>query len=258
MSRLTPEAEELVRAGRSVLRPGDADRERVFQALQQRLDAAGVGTEGGMAELSRAPAAAKVTLAKVSSVLVGLGVVGAGLFLALRPGPPANADAERPVPPAVMAPASTAGDAPVQPERSPADVAHAASEEPAPAPPTRPVEAPDSRAAKPRAQPARRTPAMARSEDSLAREVALLSRAGAELHAARPAAALLALAEHERKFPSGALAEERAAARARALCALGRTKEAQAELARLERASPGSPHAVRAARACASAGLERE
>ena len=105
----------------------------------------------------------------------------------------------------------------------------------------------------PRAAPSRRSPS--RSEDHLAREVALLSRASSELLAARPAAALQALDEHARRFPDGVLSQERAAARARALCALGRTKEGQAELAKL---TPGSPHAARAAKACASAPVREE
>lgn len=86
----------------------------------------------------------------------------------------------------------------------------------------------------------------------------LLSRASAELHAARPAAALEALDEHERKFPKGVLRQERAAARVKALCALGRLEEARAELARLTRAAPGSPHAARAAEACASTPREKK
>lgn len=238
MSRLSPEAEQLVRAGRSALRPSDVDRERVFQGLLPRVGGS-PGVEDGIAELSRAPAA-KATLVKVSSVLVGFGIAGAGLFFALRPEPPPN-----------TGPAVTV----VVP---PADVAASAPEEPAPSPPPPRGEAGESAASAPRAPPARRTPAVPRAEDNLAREVALLSRAGVELHAARPAAALEALDEHERRFPKGVLAQERAAARARTLCALGRMQEAQAELARLTRAAPGSPHAARVAQACASAAVKRD
>ena len=95
-------------------------------------------------------------------------------------------------------------------------------------------------------------PLRARSADSLAEEVAILSQASAELHAGRPAAALKALEEHRRKFPRGVLAQERTSARIQALCALGRTKEAQSELARLARTSPNSPHVARARKACGS------
>ena len=72
---------------------------------------------------------------------------------------------------------------------------------------------------------------VSRTRDGLAEEVALLSRAETELRAGRPAKALLVLAEHQRKFPRGALAEERTAARIQALCALGLRDEANAQLA---------------------------
>jgi Flp pilus assembly protein TadD len=89
-----------------------------------------------------------------------------------------------------------------------------------------------------------------RSRDGLAEEVALLSRAETELRAGRPAKALSALSEHQRKFPRGALAEERAAARIQALCALGRTDDANAQLRQLLHLSPNSAHEGRARQAC--------
>ena len=85
--------------------------------------------------------------------------------------------------------------------------------------------------------------------DNLSEEVAILSRAETELHAGRPAVALRLLDEHERKFGNGLLAEERIAARVQALCALGRTTEADAQLARL---SPKSLHGEQARQACSS------
>jgi hypothetical protein len=88
--------------------------------------------------------------------------------------------------------------------------------------------------------------------DRLAQEVAILSRAGTELHSGRAAAALRALDEHQKKFPAGLLTQERTAARIQALCALGRMTEADAELARLARSSPESPHEARARQACGS------
>ncbi len=78
-----------------------------------------------------------------------------------------------------------------------------------------------------------------------------MSRAETDLHGGRPESALKALDEHERKFGNGVLAEERTAARIQALCALGRTAEADTQLARLIRTSPNSPHTQRALQACA-------
>ena len=222
MSRLTPEAEKLVRAGRAALRPSNADRGRVFQALLAQLG--GPGAEG-MNRPSTAPAAASGTIAKATAALVAISVAGAGIFVALRSETP---------------PARRAASAPVTLDAMPQGSVD-------PAPESAPFAAP-------RAQPSdeKRTPAAARSAGRLAEEVAMLSHASTELHAGRPAAALTGLDEHRRRFPRGLLAQERTSARIQALCALGRMNEAQAELARLARMSPDSPHLARARKACGS------
>ena len=223
MTRLTPKAAELVQAGRAALRPSDADRERVFQALLPRLGA-GLGAGAAMSTPSTAPAAASGGIAiKVAAAIVVIGVAGGGLFLALRTEPPpARPAATAPVPSAAAPRASIER----VPESSPSAVPRTeVTEKRAPAASSRPA-------------------------DSLAEEVAILSEASAALHAGRPAVALKALDEHRRKFPRGALGQERTSARIQALCALGRTKEARAELARLARTSPNSPHVARARKAC--------
>lgn len=245
MSRLSPEAEQLVRAGRAVLRPSDADRERVFQGLLQQagnLPDASAGTP----EPSGAPAASRLTLTKGAGVLAGLVVAGAGAFFTLRPAPSSDS---LPAMPAQAAIVQQWAAAPELAMPSPSAVEQPAS--PLAPPPVLSVDE-LAREAPPRAPSTRR--ARRRSEDYLAREVALLSRASSELHAGRPAAALEALDEHAGSFPRGALVQERAAGRARALCALGRTREAQVELAKLP---PSSPHAARAAKACSVAAVER-
>jgi hypothetical protein len=110
------------------------------------------------------------------------------------------------------------------------------------------------------AQPSdeKRAPSAPRPADNLAEEVALLSQASADLHAGRPAAALAALDEHRRKFPRGALVQERTSARIQALCALGSMTEAQAEIARFTRTSPNSPHLARARKACGSGTTQKD
>jgi hypothetical protein len=90
----------------------------------------------------------------------------------------------------------------------------------------------------------------ARKGSRLADEVALLSRAMSALNEGRAQDAQNTLAEHERKFPRGLLSVERRAARAQALCSLGRKSEAERELQRL---SPSSPQAVRARQFCRGA-----
>jgi hypothetical protein len=226
---LNPKAEELVRAGRSALRPTDADCERVFQALQPRLGSTlePKGVEG----LSTAPPTASVTIAKLTAAIVAMSVAGAGIFIMLRTN---------------TLPASPAATAPVASEatlQGPVDQV--------------PESAPF---AVPQAQPSdeKRAPAAPRPADNLAEEVALLSQASADLHAGRPAAALTVLDEHRRKFPHGALVQERASARVQALCALGSMNEAQAEIARLARMSPNSPHLARARKACGSGTTQKD
>ncbi|MBN1605468.1 MAG: hypothetical protein JW940_02490 [Polyangiaceae bacterium] len=244
MSNLTPKAQELVLATRDALRPSAADRERVAQTLAPLLGTAVAGASA----LSTTSAAAKATVVKILAGLVGFGVVGGALVLALRSEAP---------------PAATPAAAPVEPLLSvstkPAPVA---STKPPPAAPT--AETPAAEA------PRTSTPTVQRTRsanephdaspptDSLPQEVSILSRASSALHSGRPAAALTALAEHQRKFPRGALAEERTAARIQALCALGRTTEAQAELARLARVSPNSPLEAHARKACGLASTKKK
>lgn len=229
MSRLTGEAEKLVRAGRAALKPSDADRERVFKALLPQLGG-NVGAEGIEGPSTAPAAAASGTIAKVTATLVAVCVAGAGIFVALRTeAPPAR-------PPTAPVTLNAMPEGPVD-------------------------QVPESALlAAPRAQRSdeKRAPATPRPADSLAEEVAMLSQASAELHAGRPASALHALDEHRRKFPRGELAQERTSARIQALCALGRMNEAQTELARLARMSPDSPHLARARKACGSGTTQKD
>jgi hypothetical protein len=226
---LNSKAEELVRAGRAALRPTDADRERVFQALQPRLG--GNPTPEGIERLSTAPAKANVAIAKLTAAIVGMSVAGAGMFVMLRTKVP---------------PAGLAATVEVKSEAVPQEPIDQIPESaPSAVPPGQPADE-------------KRAPAAPRSADSLAKEVAMLSQASADLHAGRPAAALTVLDEHQRKFPHGGLVQERTSARIQALCALGRMTEAQDELARFARTSPNSPHLARARKACGSGATQRD
>jgi len=69
-------------------------------------------------------------------------------------------------------------------------------------------------------------PRSAADPTSMSEEASLLQSAQRALSAGRAQAALSLLAEHELRFPSGALAEERRVAKVLALCSLGRTEEA--------------------------------
>jgi hypothetical protein len=241
MSDLSSGGKALVQAARKADRPSDADRERVLVALRARLgDAAVLAT--GVAQVPVATGAA----AAVRSKLLKWGWIGPTAVLVAgawwfvprigqpsdkaMPAPSASVSALN-VPKAVVAPDSAAPGA--APTLGAPDVASGSTLLPTAAG-SRPVDA-------------QKPP---RSGDGLAEEVALLSRAETELRAGRPAKALLALAEHQRKFPRGALAEERTAARIQALCALGRNDEANAQLRQLMHISPNSAHEERARQAC--------
>ncbi|HYQ29855.1 MAG TPA: hypothetical protein VER04_21650 [Polyangiaceae bacterium] len=218
MSELGPRAREILRLGRELDRPTDSDRERIGRALDERLGAALL-----LSETSKAPPAVRPRWPFVTSVVVGAGLVGGGLFLASRH-EPVRANAPQAVVTAVVATSSAL-------------------------PLASSVELPAPDAPKPAAlvSAEHSTPSVRPTEDRLAQEVALLARATSSLHANRPAEALKVLDEYQRRFPKGLLTEERRAARAQALCALGRQSEAQAELVRL---APQSLAAARAKQVC--------
>ncbi len=243
MALLGPKASALVKAGRDAQRPTALDRERIQQALESRLGATAFAPESGDATSptdAAPPAAAAppvgaappasalptagasgVSVWLVSGVIVALGVLGA-VFYSTGRAEPKSAALAQPSPPPVTAPALV----PSAPQAEP--------EKPLPTVPTTE-----------RAEPP--VPSSRPKQDRLAQEVALLTRATSDLNAGRAAQALKVLDEHQRKFPTGLLAEERRAARAQALCSLGRVSEAQADLARL---APRSPAVARAKQVC--------
>jgi hypothetical protein len=227
-SELGMEAQALVNAGRIALRPTFADRERIFSALSERVS----GDYGSGHSAAPPPPPAPAPLARglglglkafyatagalaVGGVLASLALTRPESHAAQPSTPPAKSLPPAAPPPSVVAPATVESSTP------------AATLE-------------------------IRSAAAKRSADSLAEEVSILSRAETELHAGRAGSALALLQEHQRKFPRGALVEERIAARIQALCALGRLSEAQTALARLKRLSPESPHETRAREACAA------
>jgi hypothetical protein len=79
-------------------------------------------------------------------------------------------------------------------------------------------------------------------------EVELVGRAQKALRA-EPARALALTSEHRQLYPRGTLAQEREVLAIEALAALGQGDAARARAAAFESASPGSPYAVRVARA---------
>jgi hypothetical protein len=231
MADLRPEARALVRAGKTAFRPHAADRERVLQSLTRTL---GESATLGAVHRTEPPAGAAGPFPLGSWVLGGLGAlaIGAAVVLAMHPSTTASSRVAAPMSssistvesaPSAAVPSVNADDLPVQ--------NHAESPSLLPRPGTR--------------------SSVARSpSDSLPEEVRLLSKAEQQLNAGHAAEALSTLGEHERRFPGGALAEERLAARVQSLCALGRVNEARGDLAKLARTYPGSAHFDRARRFC--------
>jgi hypothetical protein len=220
MSDLSQAAQELVRGAAMAARPSASDRERIFEALRDRLgDAALLG------QAAATPSAFSALWVKVSAVTLGLGLAAGGLVVGLQ-------GEKTPV------------EAPPGPQQ--VVLAPPPAQEPAPTPAVTP--APAAVVSPQTVEPA--AAATKRASDRLAEEVTLLSSAASALRAGRAADALKTLNEHQSKFPKGLLSEERRAARAQALCALGRHREAEREIARL---APSSPQAARARQLCGDA-----
>jgi hypothetical protein len=232
MSDLSPEMKQLVMAGKSASRPSAADSARILEALRARLGDAAVLPETGQAA---AGSSSGFLFGKAAAIgIAGLAVVGGLWFFAARDHRVVSSEPQS-VPSVAAAisaepslvPVVTASSAPDSPQLAPETVANLGKVD----------------RADPRAVDSHRV------RDNLSEEVAILSRAETELHSGKPEAALRLLNEHERKFGNGLLTEERIAARVQALCALGRTTEADAQLARL---SPKSVQGEQARQACNS------
>jgi len=224
VSELGREARELMRAGRSAHQPTSIDRERIAQALRSRI------AGGGFSDVPSAIASSPRGFLWLIPTAVVAGLVAGGFWIAGSERsdetkmPPPRATVSVPVPPAVSPPAVSVH----------------------PFAPSAALSAEEQRPSREQAPGRTRKSA----SDQLAEEVEILSRAQTELRAGRFAGTLRVLEGHARKFPRGALAQERIAARIQALCGLGRLSEANAALARL---SPGSFHERRAREACGTA-----
>jgi hypothetical protein len=234
MGELTPEAAALMRSGRASFRPDASDRERVLQSLGLAL---GEGNGDGAPSAAPANVAARFSwgwgklLGGLSVVGVGAGAIAAASLWTRAPAQ----FAARPQAP-VAIPAETVAEAAPPPAET--------ETEPASEPP---------RSGHATGAPRSHARAAARAtSDSLAEEVRLLSHAEQQLSDGAGDGALETLAEHERRFPRGALTEQRIAARVEALCSVGRYPEARADLAKLAKAYPRSPHIDGARRFCGS------
>jgi hypothetical protein len=217
---LSPKASAVIKAARRGLRATPADRQRIEAALRARI-----GPQPFSPSSAATPAAHQLGLGLAAGATLAVCFVGGWLFLSgSEPSLPVEGPATRPPPPTSVQPAPV-----VEPPLALSDLPTAPPVDATPAPAV-------SRLAPTRA-----------SQDRLAQEVALLSRATSALRSGRAQDALKVLNEHQREFPNGVLGQERSAAKAQALCSLGRVSEGRVELGRL---APDSPAARRAMKAC--------
>jgi len=238
MNDLSREACELVYAGREAFRPTEADRARILAAVTgaATLTVTGVAA-ASTTKLSFAALPGifrAVHLARLLAITVPVAMGGGYFWHSRNPSsaPVSNAVvAPQPQPAKLVAPTNQAPPV-VEDARTVEEVASV------PATGTSP-----ERSVSPAGEPAK-------PGNQMRQEVALLSKAQRELSSGHAQEALEALGEHAVRFPRGALAEERVATRARALCALNRRREAEAELKRMERLNPDSAYLARAREAC--------
>lgn len=235
MSNLSQAATELIQAGRAALQPSAADHQRVLTALMMKIDGGAPPATSGSSS-SGLTGIGKISLVKVVGAIVGIGIGSGGLYLALNSNDSHSAATH------LGAPTVSAHEPKVANLQTPIESSQ--------------VRNPLENAALgvyPSAQTIEPS-----TNDSLAHEVAILSRASAELHEGQPQKALDQLAEHQRKYPEGLLVQERLAARVQALCALGRTVEARAELMQLAKLSPDSLYESQARKACGFEVVEKD
>jgi hypothetical protein len=240
MNDLSFEAKALIARVRDADGPGPERRARVKRALAAALigTSASLGTAGTVAA---AGAAGKSALT-ASSVAIWLGIGAALGTVASAPALVVRLTRAEPaahVAPS-LAPAPPRAEARSEPSLpAPASVVAPAVDAPIAAAPAR-AEARASAEAVPSAAP-----------PSLGDETRVLEAAQRELASGRAASALSLLDEHAKRFPSGALGEERTAARVLSLCALGRTEEARRTATAFLEGSPRSPLIPRLRGSCA-------
>lgn len=230
MNELGPDARAILDAANGGDDPSDADRARVRAGVLRKVGAVAAVT-AATASTTTAAAATKAgvfgslsALAKAAIVLSAVTVVAGGAYVARS----------RPTPVAVAPSAAPIESAPAIPSSTPVPSASApASASVAPPPPS--VIAPK--------------PAPAPKKPSVEDELVLLQQAQAAMGGGDPARALALLDEHAKRFPSGALAEEREGQRVLARCALGRP-DAQSGAEKFLASHPDAPVASRVRKVC--------
>lgn len=197
-----------------------------LDALEQQPTAAPPRTLAERTWMVIAPSLGAATTAPTTIVAFAVGlaaIVAVTVTAVTRDDPPSSASP--------VAIATTHGDRASPTDQTRGDVAE---------PPAAPQPSAPPQVATP-SQAAARTTA-ASTHDPVAQtpddESTLLGRAMQARRTGDHAAAMAALAEHERRFPTGALTMERKVERVRTLCAAGKTAQARREASALVRTQP--------------------
>lgn len=229
MSDLGPDTQSLLDAARDAHDPSVADRARIRAKVAARIGAGAFATTAAVTATSgTARAAMKAGIA----ALVGGAILVGGLWWK-------SAHEPTPAPPVEKAPA-VALPAPVPTPVVDLDPTPVPVES-LPAPP--PV-------IEKRVAPIPQPTATDKPQSTLEAELALLRDAKKSLDDGNSTRALAILDEHQRKFPDGILAEERASTRVFALCSAGRTAEAKTSAQDFLAKYPRSPSAPRVRSSC--------
>lgn len=227
---MTDDGRDLLAAYRASVEPPAGAKDEGWAALSATLEGGGAAATAG----STATSVASTGL-KLVGALVVVAAIGVTLWFMREPAP-ANA-------PSVAEPSvaelveETEATEVAEPVDDPPPVVEPALEEEAVE-----VAEPVERAPRMRAEPT--------ETGGLAEELALLRRANAAIRAGDPEAALHILAEHRRRFPGGALRDERDVTNAEALCAAGQSAAARRQALRFLERVPSSPLSMRAQGIC--------
>jgi hypothetical protein len=223
---------ELYREGRS---PDPAVQSRVWTSVE-----ADVAPAPAPPQVEPGAAGSALASGTGAKLLVVAGLVALGGGLAWFATGEQRAVPARSAPREVPSAAAPATPAAPQPVRAPAQFA---AEPPGIAAAAEPLE--------PRAADEPRARAAAADVSSLAQELKLVAAAQAAVRSGNHRSALRLLQRHAQRFPTGALSEEREAARVDALCGVGRKVEAAAAAERFVARFPRSPRSSRVRAACA-------
>lgn len=249
----------LLRVVRPAEEPSARDRETVRQGLQRRI--AAHAPEPELPPLDSAGSwRAKWPLA-LGSVAGVAGVIALGLWLGRREPLATHAPLERAGTARLPAPREAQPDLAEEPEFEPLPAPAVASPRPAAASKRKaaplPAAATATRAARGpshvEAGPAVTSPTL-----NLAAESRGLGEVQAALRDGKPARALELLSVQDQQFAGGVLVEERAAARAMALCAAAQHAAGRSAAAAFARSYPNSALGARVRRACAKDTLGKE